>query len=62
MTAIAREEAPVQIDAGGVELRTREIGGDITVLFVRAPAGMDLGHCWSDCPTTSASVRTGDMC
>ena len=43
MTAIAREEAQIQLERGGVELRTQEIGGDITVSFIRVPAGWDLG-------------------
>ena len=42
MTAIGREEAQVEIEGGGVEFRTHEIGGDMTVAFIRAPAGMDL--------------------
>ena len=62
MTAIGREEAQVQIEGGGVDIRTHEIGGDMTVAFIRVPAGMDLRHCWSGCPTTSASVHTGDLC
>ena len=62
MKAIAREEAQVLLDAGGVEIRTQEIGGDMTVAFIRVPAGWDWGRCWSGCPTTSASVRTGDTC
>jgi hypothetical protein len=42
MTAIAREEAQILLEREGVELRTHEIGGDITVSFIRAPAGWDL--------------------
>ena len=42
MTAIGREEAQVEIEGGGVEFRTHEIGGDMTVAFIKAPAGMDL--------------------
>ena len=42
MKAIAREEAQVLLDAGGVEIRTHEIGGDMTVAFIRVPAGWDL--------------------
>ena len=42
MTAIGREEAQVEIEGGGVEFRTHEIGGDMTVAFIQAPAGMDL--------------------
>ncbi len=43
MKAIAREEAQIQMEGGGVELRTHEIGGDMTVAFIRVPAGWDLG-------------------
>ena len=43
MKAIAREEAQIQLEGGGVELRTHEIGGDMTVAFIRVPAGWDLG-------------------
>lgn len=42
MTAITRQEAPVAIEGDGVELRTHEIGGDMTAAFVRLPAGADL--------------------
>ncbi|MFG2982144.1 hypothetical protein ACGFYQ_12945 [Streptomyces sp. NPDC048258] len=43
MTATTREDTPVAIEGGGVELRTREIGGDMSVAFVRFPAGTDMG-------------------
>ena len=43
MTAIAPEGAQIQFEGGGVELRTHEIGGEMTVAFIRAPAGWDLG-------------------
>ena len=62
MTAIGREEAQVQIEGGGVEIRTHEIGGDMTVAFMSAGRYGTWCRCWSDCLTTSASVRTGDMC
>ena len=39
MTAIAREEAQILLEGGGVEVRTHEIGGDVTVSFGRAPGG-----------------------
>ena len=42
MTAIAREDAQVLLEGGGIEIRAREIGGDITLSFVRVPAGWDL--------------------
>ena len=43
MVATTSESTPVVIDADGVQVRTREIGGDLTVCFVRLPAGTDLG-------------------
>lgn len=43
MTATTREDTPVAIEGGGVELRTREIGGDMSVAFVRFPRGTDMG-------------------
>ena len=42
MTAIAREDAQILLEGGGVEIRTQEIGGDITLSFIRVPAGWDL--------------------
>ncbi|MCX5197929.1 hypothetical protein OOK31_29240 [Streptomyces sp. NBC_00249] len=40
--AITREETPVALEGGGVELRMKEIGGDLTVAFVHLPEGTDL--------------------
>lgn len=42
MTAITRQQAPVAIEGDGVELRSQEIGGDMTAAFVRLPKGADL--------------------
>lgn len=42
MTATTRESTPVEIEGGGVELRTREIGGGLSVAFVRFPEGTDM--------------------
>ena len=42
MTATTRNEAPVAIEGGGVELRMKEVGGDMTAAFVRLPEGTDL--------------------
>jgi len=42
MTGIARGDAPVAIEGNGVELRMREVGGDMTAAFVRLPKGADL--------------------
>jgi hypothetical protein len=43
MRATTRADTPVAIAGDGVELRTQEIGGDISVAFVHLPAGTDLG-------------------
>lgn len=42
MTGIARADAPIAIEGDGVELRMREVGGDMTAAFVRLPEGADL--------------------
>jgi hypothetical protein len=42
MTGISSQEAPVAIEGDGVELRMREIGGGMTIAFVRLPQGADL--------------------
>lgn len=42
MTAMTRDETPLAIEGGGVELRMREVGGDLTVAFVRLPKGTDM--------------------
>ncbi|MEU4795361.1 hypothetical protein [Streptomyces sp. NPDC023327] len=43
MTAITRKDTPVAIADGGVELRFQDVGGDMSVAFVRFPEGTDLG-------------------
>jgi hypothetical protein len=45
MTAISRQDAPVAMEGDGVELRMREIGGDLTTAFVRLPKGEALEDC-----------------
>ncbi|MFE9928826.1 hypothetical protein [Streptomyces sp. NPDC005533] len=42
MTATTRQDTPVVIEGEGVELRTQEVGGDLSVAFVRLPQGADL--------------------
>jgi len=42
MTATTRSETPVAIEGGGVELRMKEIGGNMTAAFARFPKGADL--------------------
>jgi len=53
MTQLAREQASVVIDGGGVELRTAPVG-EMTVSFVKVPAGMDFGPALKGLP--------GDAC
>ncbi|MFF1447733.1 hypothetical protein ACFVYF_06210 [Streptomyces sp. NPDC058274] len=43
MTATTRTETPVAIEGNGVELRTQEVGGDMSVAFARFPKGTDMG-------------------
>lgn len=42
MTATRRSETPVTIEGNGVELRTAEVGGNVTVGFMRLPQGANL--------------------
>ncbi|TWF82241.1 hypothetical protein FHX44_118186 [Pseudonocardia hierapolitana] len=50
MTATTRESAPTVIDSDGVRLAGSEIGGDLTVGFVRLPQGTDLGPALAGLP------------
>ncbi|MER7625587.1 hypothetical protein [Streptomyces sp. NPDC126503] len=43
MTAFRREDTPVAIEGGGVDFRTREAGGDLSVAFIHLPEGTDMG-------------------
>ena len=54
MTGISRQDAPVAIEGDGVELRMREVGGDLTAAFVRLPKGADLRPALAGLP--------GDLC
>jgi hypothetical protein len=54
MTATTRETVPTVIDSDGVRLGGAEIGGDLTVGFVRLPQGTDLGPALAGLP--------GDLC
>jgi hypothetical protein len=49
-----RADTPVATESDGVEVRKREIGGDMTVAFVHLPAGTDLGPALARLP--------GDLC
>ncbi len=50
MTGISRQEASVAIEGAGVELRIRDIGGDVTTAFVRIAAGTDLRPAFKGLP------------
>lgn len=50
MTGISRTDAPVAIEGAGVELRMRDIGGDMTTAFVRVAAGADLRPAFKGLP------------
>jgi hypothetical protein len=54
MPAISCAEVPVVISGDRVELRGQEIGGEMTVGFVRLPRGTDLGPALARLP--------GDLC
>lgn len=54
MIGISRQDAPVAIEGDGVELRMREIGGDMTTAFVHLPKGADLRPAFKGLP--------GDLC
>ncbi|MGK5638718.1 hypothetical protein ACSNOK_10465 [Streptomyces sp. URMC 126] len=54
MTATTWNEAPVAIEGDGVELRVRDIGGDMSVAFVRFPQGADMAPVLAGLP--------GDLC
>ncbi|TPQ20388.1 hypothetical protein [Streptomyces sporangiiformans] len=42
MKSTSWNDTPVAFEAGGVELRTQEIGGDMSIAFVRFPQGTDM--------------------
>ncbi|MFJ5798534.1 cupin domain-containing protein [Streptomyces decoyicus] len=43
MTATTRDAAPIELTDGELELRLQDIGGGMSVGYIRAPAGTDLG-------------------
>ncbi|MEU3226440.1 hypothetical protein ABZ695_25240 [Streptomyces sp. NPDC006976] len=43
MTATTRKDSPVAIEGDGVELRVQDVGGDMSVAFVKFPEGTDMG-------------------
>ncbi|MEV8536665.1 hypothetical protein [Streptomyces sp. NPDC051211] len=50
MTATTREQAPVAFKNDEAELRTREMGGDFSVAFVRFAAGTDMAPAFQGLP------------
>ncbi|ALC22505.1 hypothetical protein ACH46N_24375 [Streptomyces pristinaespiralis] len=54
MTATTREETPVVLEGGGVELRMKEAGGGLSVAFIHLPRGTDMGPALKGMP--------GDLC
>ncbi|MET9419406.1 MULTISPECIES: hypothetical protein [unclassified Streptomyces] len=54
MTATTREETPVVLEGGGVELRVKDAGGGLSVAFVHLPKGTDMGPALKGMP--------GDLC
>ncbi|WP_326688492.1 MULTISPECIES: hypothetical protein [unclassified Streptomyces] len=54
MTAITSNDTPVAVEGEGVELRLGEIGGDMSVAFIRLREGMDM--------TPALRGLPGDMC
>lgn len=43
MKSLTREQAPVVIEGGGIEVRLEQIGGGMSTSFIRLPQGADLG-------------------
>ncbi|MFE6285706.1 hypothetical protein [Streptomyces sp. NPDC057877] len=43
MTVATKDGTAVALEGGGVELRKAEIGGDMSVAFIRLPKGTDMG-------------------
>ncbi|MET9884089.1 hypothetical protein ABZZ20_13260 [Streptomyces sp. NPDC006430] len=54
MAATTRDETPVALQGGGLEVRVKEIGGDFTVGFFRLPEGTDM--------TAAVKGLPGDAC
>jgi hypothetical protein len=41
--AVTQQDVPVIIEGDGVEVRVQEIGGGMSISFIRLPEGADLG-------------------
>jgi hypothetical protein len=61
MTAATHDEVPVVIEGGGLEVRTKPIGGGMSVGYFRLPEGTDMGPALKG-TATRASARTGATC
>ncbi|CCK29932.1 hypothetical protein BN159_5553 [Streptomyces davaonensis JCM 4913] len=53
MTAAARNDVPVVMEGGGVELRTQPIGGGLSVGYISLPQGTDMGPAMKGLPDDS---------
>ncbi|GGT31347.1 hypothetical protein [Streptomyces purpureus] len=42
MTATSRADAPIEVEGDGVEVRMKELGGDMCVAFITLPKGTDM--------------------
>ncbi len=62
MPATTRDDTPVVIEGGGVELRTRAIGEDLSVAFVRFPKGTDMRPALTGLPDGLCASLTGATC
>ena len=62
MTAIGREEAQVEMRVAASSSNFADRRVDMTVAFMRAPAGMDLLPLLVGLPDDLCQCRIGDMC
>ncbi|MBT2506572.1 hypothetical protein J7I98_11820 [Streptomyces sp. ISL-98] len=53
MSATTWDDTPVAMEGGGVELRLKDIGGDMAVSFVRLPRGTDMAPALQGLPDDS---------
>ncbi|MGW7102955.1 hypothetical protein [Streptomyces sp. NPDC054838] len=50
MPAMKRDETPVALEGGGLEIRIEEIGGDLSVGFFHLPEGTDMAPALTGLP------------
>lgn len=53
MKTVSRQDAPVVIEGDGVEVSLQEIGGGMSIAFVKLPRGADLGPALKGLPEDS---------